>query len=622
MQTEIGTFQHVQETSDTFLALFAHRYDFIYALHPNLKEKPDWYSENRYPLSDRQILEGKYLYGVRFERETAYCLLDIDRYSSYHPQHSPLVLERMFAALEPLGITQHIVCTSSDSDGLHIYLPLAKSFNSWKLAKAVSTALANAGFKLKPGQLELFPNPKSYSRDKAPSLFNAHRLPLQMGSYVLNDELWPISNSQSCFVRMWRCCQQNNHLDVRYVNKLLKSVRQYSHQLSHKSHKFLGDLDTEIELGWTGHGQTNRLLGRIAMRAYVFHHAVSGEPSLSGDALSQQIVAVAKALPGYRDWCRHQHEIEDRASEWASCVENSRYFPYGTARGKYRAAKSGDDNAPEKVSWNDQRAQETQAKITQAVQALKQQGVFPEKATARFRMLLNHNIGGASLYRYRELWHPIDFELEPEISELQNTAIKGVCTEGAPALNNPTSLLLENGSNPLHSKVLLDHSGSIEADQDSNIMESSDSVVAIRNRIKQQLAQTQKARAQVADSPREVNKAVHRQALQRMREFLLSGEPILLIEVGQWLLYQPQGIRDKLIANRDENLQILLTDLSAIAQHLVPMQWSSLEVRSQLEICYGKSTILELTASERLSWQAVLWEMARSQDPNSQGTPA
>ncbi|MGC1528351.1 MAG: hypothetical protein WA783_20055, partial [Phormidesmis sp.] len=105
IQTETSIFQYVREDSDAFLALFPHRYDFIYAPHPNPKGKPNWRSENRYPLSDRQLLKGEYLDGVRFEQDTQYFLLDIDYTSPYHPQNNPLVLERLFTALEALGIT-------------------------------------------------------------------------------------------------------------------------------------------------------------------------------------------------------------------------------------------------------------------------------------------------------------------------------------------------------------------------------------------------------------------------------------------------------------------------------------------------------------------------------------
>lgn len=50
-----------------------------------------------------------------------------------------------------------------------------------------------------------------------------------------------------------------------------------------------------------------------------------------------EIVPHAQSHPGYEEWCRHQHEIQHRATEWARCGEASRYFHYGDANGKYKA---------------------------------------------------------------------------------------------------------------------------------------------------------------------------------------------------------------------------------------------------------------------------------------------
>lgn len=606
ISVESKTFKYVQEKSEDFLALFPHRYDFIYAPHPNPKEKPDWRSENRYPLSDRQLLAGEYLYGVRFEQETQYVLLDIDRTSPYHPQNAPLVLNRLYEALEPLGITDHITCTSSDSQGLHIYFPITKAFNSWKLSKAISIALGNAGFKLKLGQLELFPNPKAYSTDETPSLFNAHRIPLQMGSYILDDDLQPINSSQTHFVRVWKMCQQRNNLDQQQLKRLLKKAKQISYQLSNNASKFLNDLNTEIDAGWTDYGQTNRLLGRITMRSFIFNHIIEGTAPLEGKALVEKIVSVAKALPGYKDWCRHQHEIEERATEWARCIENSHYFAYGTAKGKYREL-TGTNQVDNELDYNQQQAQETQAKIVAAVKDLRSKDALPEAATSRFKALLKYHIGGASLYRYRELWHPIELESNREESGLQMTAFEDARTEGANGLKNPTSLLPPTDGNLPTDKGLGDSDNAIDRPEGNN---SPDPVQAVRDRIKKQLADQQQARSLAQKTPialpDEAANLIHRRALQRMRDFLLSGEPILLIEVGQWLAKQPQRVRDELIFQEDERQQALLYDLAAISECLVALNCSPWEVRFQLEERYGKSLILELTIEERRAWVGTL----------------
>lgn len=84
---QFSSFEDVREWANGFLALFPHRYDYIWADHSNPGAKVEWQTETRHPLSDRVIHQGSYLYGVRFGAETRYCLLDIDAGSAYHPKH-------------------------------------------------------------------------------------------------------------------------------------------------------------------------------------------------------------------------------------------------------------------------------------------------------------------------------------------------------------------------------------------------------------------------------------------------------------------------------------------------------------------------------------------------------
>lgn len=134
----------------------------------------------------------------------------------------------------------------------------------------------------------------------------------------------------------------------------------------------------------------------------------------------------------------------------------------------------------------------------------------------------------------------------------------------------------------------------------------SDPAQAIRDRIKKQLAEAQKARAIAQKRPipqvDEVAIAIHRRAIQRMQEFLLTGEPILMTEVGQWLMSQPQSVRNELTAAGDIKQHLLLIGLAEIAMYLVLTKLSPMAIRLQLEKCYGKSLILELTAEERGKW--------------------
>ena len=390
--------KYVVETLSDFLALFPHRFDFIYAPHPDPGTKPEWQTESRHPVTDRLILQGAYLYGVRHSSNTCYGLLDIDKGSPYHPQRDPMAITRIREALEPLGLVASLKLTSSDSMGLHIYFPFSEEVPSWQLALAVTTLLENAGFKLMPGWLEVFPNRKPFSPDGSYSLFNGHRLPLQQGSYLLNDDLQPVASSHLAFVKQWHTAAAHNDISIKVLEQTVRQAKRKAYRVSGKAEKFLNDLNADIEPGWSGPGQTNYILGRITMRSYIFGHILGAEGPLNGKALVNEIVKVARALPGFKDYCGHQRDLVKKAKDWAHSIEHeSRYFPY--ASGKAFKAKRG-------PTWNEQQAAEAREHIRQCVIELCQQNVFPEGITPRYEMLCACHISGTTLYKNRDLWHP------------------------------------------------------------------------------------------------------------------------------------------------------------------------------------------------------------------------
>ena len=78
-------FSSVQESDDPFLALWPHRYDYLWAEHPNPGDRPEWKTEIRHLLGDRMLQQGTHLYGVRFGNQTDYLMLDIDAVVSTIP---------------------------------------------------------------------------------------------------------------------------------------------------------------------------------------------------------------------------------------------------------------------------------------------------------------------------------------------------------------------------------------------------------------------------------------------------------------------------------------------------------------------------------------------------------
>ncbi|KAM3099075.1 hypothetical protein ACKFKF_15665 [Phormidesmis sp. 146-12] len=553
-------FQYIQEWDDEFLSLFLHRYDYIWAEHPDPKGKVEWKTESRHPLSDRLIHQGAFLYGVRFGAETQYCLLDIDAGSIYHPKRDPFAISRILAELEPLGLVSYIACTSSYSGGIHLYFPFEQPQKTWELSLALQAVLENGGLKPALGQLELFPNVRLFVTEGTPNLYAAHRLPMQAGSYILSDD-WELTNSnQTTFVQQWRFAQRRNDINAKILQRVLKAARRKRYCLSGKADKFLNDLNADIEAGWSGSGQTNYLLGRIAMRSYIFGHLLYGCEPLAGKALVNDIVRVAESLPGYEEWCRHQSEIEHRAEEWAQCVEASHYFPFGQSKQAPTELITATDE--EALTWNQQRSQAARERIRQAIADLLNKGTLPANATARFHTLTSYGIGGGSLYRHRDLWHPAHLVENPPDPPNTLTVSSIDCAGGASIEKSLVSLLSKNDGNSLTSNSFKDSLGAdhsltdgnrlldkevsefVSADSPSYSPDQQGELEGIRYvqqilfEIQEQNQADREAAKQTQGKPckREEAKAAQ---IQRMQQYWDSGDPILIAEAQQWASSNP-----------------------------------------------------------------------------------
>lgn len=402
---------------------------------------------------DRHLQQGDHLYGVRFGKLTRYLVLDIDRHSAYHPRNDPFAIQRMLATLEVIGLVAYVAVTSSYSGGLHLYFPFEQEQKSWAIAQVVSTLLEQAGFKLTPGQLESFPNPRPYT-DGTPSLYNGHRVPLQAGSYLLNARWEPVYSDQAAFIKHWRWAERRNDLHHKTIERVLKQTqRQPAKAVKGGGQKFLNDLHTEIEPGWTGAGQTNRLLGRIAMRAYIFGHLQRGGAPLTGSALVDAIVEDAVALPGYAEWCRHQHEIHQLAASWARNIEASpKYYPYDPSkRSTPLASPSELEPANNIVSFNQQLALDAARRIKEAIATLQATGNFLTGATARAdAIVVIARCSKQTLNKHKGLWHPAE---PTERSVL--TLAEPVTAPSETSLPQTLEPLPEGDVHPLHPNKLM-----------------------------------------------------------------------------------------------------------------------------------------------------------------------
>lgn len=434
---------------DAFLSLFPHRWDWIFAEHV-AADRPKWQSECRFPLSDRQILSGEKLYGVRFGTDTSYFMLDIDSGSVYHPKRDRFAVRRICNALEILDFTSHVAITSSYSGGVHLYFPLQDVVLTWQLAAVVTHCLQTAGFVLEPGTLEVFPNNRTYNEAGQLSLFKAHRLPMQQGSYLLSQD-WELQwSDRRAFVARWVWAAGRNRINQRVFDRLLLSAveKNRARRLSRPATKFLLDLQNDIAPGWTGRGQTNFMLGRITLLSYCFGHYLEGGEPLTGERLVMEIVKRATQSPGYKDHCRHQHEIYQRAEEWARCVENSRrYFPYGYKELRGKPEQPPIERGPN--GWNQRQMEDARERLRFAIAVLLNNDCLPAGTRERFDVLTERfNFSGETLYHHRDLWHPAFLWKTPPHPPSEYSRFGRDSAEGAPAPKTARNLLDQSGRNP------------------------------------------------------------------------------------------------------------------------------------------------------------------------------
>ena len=409
-----------------FCEYFNHPWNFIVAPVLTAGEKTQWTTENRYPLQPRNLWEiyqdANKILGLRFGRETRYALIDIDHGSSYHPENNLEKFQLVLGAAEKIGLCRNMFVRSSESGGLHIYFFLPEPVPTFGLACAIKCALLDEGLQLGCGQLEIFPNVKAYSKNK-PTNYNAHRLPLQAGSWLLDSDCQPVTNDLSHFLCVAQ--MQATKQDMEELKKAIaaavsrQKATSYNRSASSNAQEWKQHLESRIKQGWTGPAQTNDLLKDITCYGLVWQR-------LSEDALTDYVVETAINAPGYEKYCRHQQEIRQRAAEWVHTTLGKQFYtPYcsipqrlATYSETYdEVTNSGAANniVPFRNAINEERSFKAIERVKEAIAHLEATHTLPSAVTTRAiaiaqttKALFGTTVSKTTLYKpnYLPLWHP------------------------------------------------------------------------------------------------------------------------------------------------------------------------------------------------------------------------
>lgn len=319
-----------EKLGQQFLTLFNIDYDVFDCITAKVPEfgKPEW-TKLKYPLDPpvfwKYYIDPNKLVGKRFRRTTNYGLADIDINSSLHPSRNLERFNMLLFVLKKLGIEEVIIVRSSNSGGYHIYFFFSKEIETYLLAIALRLELEKAGFTIKGGELEIFPNTKSYSKDKF-TLYQAHRMPLQTGSVFLN-VFGKMSNDLLEFIDQAETSKKKND-----ITKLRRKCKQHHKQwnqrrfkqmkqpYSTKALEFEEHLLTQIQQGFTDDAQTNDFIKTVVTDGIIFK-------GLDGDELLEYVINTTRNASGYQQYCGHKKDLKRRGKDWIKCGKKM-YIPY------------------------------------------------------------------------------------------------------------------------------------------------------------------------------------------------------------------------------------------------------------------------------------------------------
>jgi len=391
--------------------------------------KPDgknWIT-NQHKISTDQLWDlyasKKGVVGVRPGKDTNYAMVDLDIGSMYHPKNSVLGYWLILASAEKVGVTRTVTITSSWSGGLHIYMAFPEEFNSFNVALTLKHQFKLDGIIVAPGQVEIFPNQKAYSKDvKNQTKYNGHRLPLQEGGFILDDDLNPYSDSIDVFCALMEQCAAYQDMELFKAHyEASKELKLFDYKYKHsfdpgnkaKSDKAIAwenALDEVISKGWTGKSQTNKILLYLHQKALVF-------TPFSGEMAVQWMVETAKSMPGFDKWCNHKRDLIVRCRDWITCSEKNGHYK------KYRGVpdRLKENFGTPRINKNDLNASEAQKRILDAIANLgkylyKTKTEFLNAVKDKCKLLFDKVVSLRTLYKYRSLWE--------ELITIDHSAIK------------------------------------------------------------------------------------------------------------------------------------------------------------------------------------------------------
>ena len=192
--------------------------------------------------------------------------------------------------------------------------------SAWGIACAAHAALAAAGVRVAGGVCELFPNKKAFNAEH-----NGHRLPLQRGSFILDDDFRCIGNEKTSFLQQWQHCLAGQD-EALLADVLAEKPLPIPKRIA------VGSLPP---IAWTGPGQSNEVMKQLVN----YGDRYLGLKTIP--ALEDWIVVVAPQLSGFEQFASEESKNDLTRKNWAYRWAKSHFKSVR----QYTAQSSFDHNA-------------------------------------------------------------------------------------------------------------------------------------------------------------------------------------------------------------------------------------------------------------------------------------
>lgn len=237
--------------------------------------------------------------GVELNYRTQLFTFDVDWGSRYHPSKDPQAFKHLLDCLEEIGLCRPIPLSSSESKGIHVHYWLDRVVASRLANRTISEHLKRAGFILASGVLEILPR----NLDGPQCL----RLPLQQGSFLLNEDWLPYSSSKADYLKQMQWSKAGNDASA------LVQAASPARRLQRRPDGVWGHIAVDeqgLPIWDSWHQSNDRFL-------YLGWLAVMRENCYGVRQVAARVVELASQCQGFTTFSRHVADLNRRAKEVA-----------------------------------------------------------------------------------------------------------------------------------------------------------------------------------------------------------------------------------------------------------------------------------------------------------------